>query len=161
MAWWPAATALVGPLHRRDELALNRLISRGLPLDLHMGIGSWMGCYHWIPKSDLFAGLPAGGLAGPAYVDVWPRWVLSEMGGEVLAGSFRNSQTRLEAPRALWYSDIEAVPLGAGEIIFCQYRVFEQATDNPLAARMALNLLRFSAARLQSRATDKDLSTHG
>ena len=140
-------TAIVGPLHKRDDLALRQLGKRGLNLQLHLGIGNWMGCYHWIPDSDLFAGLPAGGLAGAAYVDVLPWYGLLEQGGEVLAGSLRNTQTRQEAPRILWYSDVEVVPLGAGELIFCQYRLFENAHAQPLAARMVANLLRLAAVR--------------
>ncbi|MEP7356846.1 MAG: glycoside hydrolase family 2 TIM barrel-domain containing protein, partial [Anaerolineales bacterium] len=145
-------TAIIGPLYNRDSVAKTRLTAAGLPIELNMAIGSWMGCYHWVPVSDLFAGLPAGGLAGHDYADVLPRWALGEMGGEVLAGSFQNSQTRREAPRALWYSDIEAVAHGAGEIIFCQYRVFDNsAGGSPLAQRLALNLLELAAKRGQTR----------
>jgi len=71
------------------------------------------------------------------------------MGGEVLAGSLRNTQSRQEAPGMLWYSDIEAVRCGRGAILFCQYRVFENQEKNPLAARLAYNLL-VTAARLSS-----------
>jgi len=140
-------TAIVGPLHKRDDLALRQLGKRGLNLQMHLSIGNWMGCYHWIPDSPLFAGLPSGGLAGAAYVDVLPWYGLLEQGGEVLAGSLRNTQTRQEAPRILWYSDVEAVRLGAGELIFCQYRLFENAHTQPLAARMVANLLRLAAVR--------------
>jgi hypothetical protein len=85
-------------------------------------------------------------------VDVLPWYGLVEQGGEVLAGSLRNTQTRQEAPRILWYSDIEAVRLGRGELIFCQYRLFEHAHEQPLAARLAANLLRMAAARAEARA---------
>ena len=132
-------TAILGALHKRDTVALGSLARHGLPVQLHLGIGNWMGCYHWAPASDLFAGLPAGSLAGPAYVDVLPWYVLSELGGEVLAGSFRNSMTRFEAPRALWFSDVEIVQHGAGEIIFCQYRILDRAGAHPLAARLTSN----------------------
>jgi hypothetical protein len=141
------AAAIVGALHKRDDLALRHLRKRGLDVQLHLGIGSWMPCYHWVPNSELFAGLPAGGLAGAAYADVLPWYGMSEQGGHVLAGSLRNTQTRLEAPRILWYSDIEAVPLGAGELIFCQYRLFENAHTQPLAARLLSNLLHLAAGR--------------
>jgi hypothetical protein len=105
-----------------------------------------MGCYHWIPVSDPFDGLPAGGLAMGSYADVLPKYVLSELGGEVLAGSLRNTQSRQEAPAMLWYSDIETLRFGAGRIIFCQYRVFEKIDQDALAARLAYNLLRYSAS---------------
>jgi hypothetical protein len=133
--------AVIGPIRQRDELAIQALAGRGLHVQLHFGIGNWMGCYHWVPDSDLFAGLPAGGLAGEAYVDVLPRYVMSELGGRVLAGSLRNTQTRREPPAILWYSDIEMIRLGKGALFFCQYRVFEHADTNPLAARLLLNLL--------------------
>ena len=142
-------TVLLGALHKRDKTAIASLARHGLTVQLHLGIGNWMGCYHWAPVSELFAGLPAGGLAGATYVDVLPWYVLSELGGEVLAGSFRNSMTRIEAPRVLWYSDVEVVPHGSGEVIFCQYRIFEQAGAHPLAARLTSNLLRLSASRQQ------------
>ena len=97
-----------------------------------------MGCYHWVPQSDLFMGLPAGGLVKKPYTGVIPKYVFSELGGEILAGSLRNTQSRLEAPSMLWYSDIEVVRLGRGAVLFCQYRVFENIADNPLAARWCI-----------------------
>jgi hypothetical protein len=137
-------TAVLGPINSQDAAALEALSGAGLNLRLHFGIGNWMGCYHWAPAADLFAGLPAGGLAGEAYVDVLPRYVMSELGGEVLAGSLRNTQTRQEPSAIIWYSDVEAVRLGQGRLYFCQYRCFEAAAANPLAARLALNLIRLA-----------------
>jgi len=136
--------AIVGPLHKRDGLALRALKNRGLDVQLHYGIGNWMGCYHWIPASDLFAGLPAGCLGGEAYADVLPWYCLSELGGEVLAGSLRNTQSRREPPAMLWYSDVEALRLGQGTLILCQYRAFEKARTNPLAAALVHNLIRLA-----------------
>jgi len=133
--------AIVGPLHKRDGLALRALKGRGLDVQLDYGIGNWMGCYHWIPESDLFAGLPSGGLGGEVYADVLPWYCMSELGGTVLAGSLRNTQTRREPSAILWYSDVEAVCLGKGTLILCQYRAFGQARTNPLAARLVHNLI--------------------
>jgi beta-galactosidase len=140
--------AIIGPLHRRDEIARRLLNGRGVNIQLHLGIGNWMGCFHWVPDSELFAGLPAGGLAGEVYVDVLPWYVMSELGGEVFAGSVRNTQTRREPPAMLWYSDVEAIRLGKGALFFCQYRVFEQADANPLAARFVSNLVQLAQAYL-------------
>jgi beta-galactosidase len=140
--------AIIGPLHKRDETALRSLSERGINVQLHYGIGNWMGCYHWVPQSNLFAGLPAGGLAREAYVDVLPWYVMSELGGEVLAGSLRNTQTRQEPPAILWYSDIETLRFGAGTLFFCQYRIFEQIGTNPLAARLTHNLIHLAAGYL-------------
>jgi hypothetical protein len=134
-------SAVIGPLHPQDEAVLDLLASHGVTIRLHLGIGNWMGCYHWIPASPLFFGLPCGGLAGEAYVNVRPRYVMSELGGEVLAGSFSNSQTRLEAPTMLWYSDIETITLGKGCLVFCQYLIFDAPTADPLADRLLANLI--------------------
>jgi hypothetical protein len=133
--------AIVGPMTARDDVALRALNERGIPVQLHLGIGNWMGCFHWVPQSDLFSGLPAGGLAGEPYADVLPWYAMSELGGDVLAGSVRNTQTRREPPAILWYSDVEAVGFGRGTLIFCQYRVFDKADANPLAARLVQNLI--------------------
>ena len=46
------------------------------------------------------------------------------------------------APSMVWYSDIEVIPLGRGRLVFCQYRAFDRARTNPVAARLACNLLR-------------------
>jgi len=135
------SVAIIGPLTPHDDIALSALARHDVAVNLYMGIGNWMGCYHWIPASPLFASLPAPGLAGEPYADVLPRYVLSEQGGDILAGSLRNTQSRLEPPAILWYSDIEAVPFGRGRLIFCQYRVFDQETPNPLAARLLCNLI--------------------
>jgi hypothetical protein len=137
---WAGRTALVGPLHPRETLALRVLAAHGLALKLYHAIGNWMGSYHWVPASPLFAGLPANGLAGPVYTEVLPWWGLGEQGGTVLAGSIRNTQSRREAPAMQWYSDIELVPFGAGRLIFCQYRVFERAHALPVAARLLRSL---------------------
>ena len=144
---------VIGPLRPEDELARSMLAGRGVNVDLHFGIGNWMGCYHWIPATELFEGLPAGGLAGEAYADVLPHYVMTELGGRVFAGSFRNTQTRREAPAMIWYSDIEAVPFGSGKLLFCQYRLFDQAGGNPLAGRLLCNLLHLARnlARSDSR----------
>jgi len=133
--------AVIGPLRPQDEAALSLLASHGIAIRLHFGIGNWMGCYHWIPPSPLFSGLPSGGLAGEAYVNVRPRYVLSELGGEVLAGSLSNSQTRLEAPTILWYSDIERITLGKGCLVFCQYLIFDTPVADPLANQLLANLI--------------------
>ncbi len=138
------SVAVIGALRPDYNTAISAFSRHGLDLKLYFGIGSWMGCYHWAPQSDLFAGMPAGGLVKKPYNGIIPKYVFSEMGGEILAGSLRNTQSRQEAPRMLWYSDIEVVRLGKGAVIFCQYRVFENMTDNPLAARMAYNLLAYA-----------------
>ena len=138
-------TALVGPLHPRDTLALRVLAAHHLHLKLYHAIGNWMGSYHWVPESSLFAGLPANGLAGPVYTEVLPWWGLGEQGGTVLAGSIRNTQTRREAPAMQWYADIERVPFGAGELIFCQYRIFERAHELPVAAWLLRSLAALAA----------------
>ena len=135
---------VIGPLRPEDELARSTLAERGVNIDLHFGIGNWMGCYHWIPASELFEGLPAGGLAGEAYADVLPHYVMTELGGQVFAGSFRNTQTRREDPAMIWYSGVEAIPFGSGKLLFCQYRLFDQAANNPLAGRLLCNLLHFA-----------------
>jgi hypothetical protein len=79
---------------------------------------------------------------------VLPWYVLSEMDGDILAGSLRNTQTRREPPAMLWYSDVEAVRLGKGGLIFCQYRAFEPAAESPLAARLVYNLIRLAQGYL-------------
>lgn len=140
--------AIIGPLHKRDEIAQRVLNDRGINIRLYYGIGNWMGCFHWIPNTDLFAGLPAGGLAGEAYADILPSYVMSELGGDVLAGSLRNTQTRREPPAILWYSDIEEIRVRKGTLFFCQYRIFEQANVNPLAARLAHNLIHLARGYL-------------
>ena len=141
--------AILGPMTYRDELARRVLSDRGIGFRLHLGIGNWMGCFHWAPESDLFAGLPSGGLAGEPFVDVLPWYVMSELGGEVLAGSIRNTQTRREPPAILWYSDVEARRFGEGVLLFCQYRIFDRADANPVAARLATNLIRLAQGYLQ------------
>jgi hypothetical protein len=142
-------SAVVGPLRPQDHAALSFLAFYGITFRLHFGIGNWMGCYHWIPSSPLFSGLPCGGLAGEAYVNVRPRYVMSELGGEVLAGAFNNSQTRLEAPAILWYSAIESITLGKGCLVFCQYLIFDAPRADPLADRLLVNLISMLQASLK------------
>jgi hypothetical protein len=138
---------IVGALRPEDKQARQAFNKRGVSLKLNFGIGSWIGCYHWVPDSTIFEGLPNRGLAMKPYAEVLPKYVLSELGGEVLAGSLRNTQTRVEPPAMLWYSDIEAVQFGKGVIWFCQYRIFDKIDGNPIASRLAYNLLRFVSGK--------------
>jgi hypothetical protein len=140
-------SVVIGALRPEDTMAIKAFARRGLKLALDMGIGSWMGCYHWIPDTELFAGLPNGGLALEPYAEFLPKYVFSELGGEIHAGSLRNTQSRREAPAMLWYSDIETIRFGKGAITLCQYRVFENLDQNPLAGRLAMNLLQYAANR--------------
>jgi hypothetical protein len=138
---------ILGALRPEDTQVIQEFNKRGLNLKLNFGIGSWIGCYHWVPDSPIFAGLPNGGLAMKPYAEVLPKYVFSELGGEVQAGSLRNTQTRQEPPAMLWYSDIEAVQFGKGVIWFCQYRIFDRIDRDPIASRLAYNLLRFAAEK--------------
>jgi hypothetical protein len=143
---------VIGALHPEDRLAIEAFTRHGYKLALDMGIGSWMGCYHWIPDSELFSGLPNQGLALKPYAEILPKYVFTELGGEVHAGSLRNTQSRREAPAMLWYSDIETIRFGKGDITLCQYRIFEKIDRNPLAGRLAKNLLQFAASPLSFKA---------
>jgi hypothetical protein len=60
----------------------------------------------------------------------------------VLAGSLRNKQTLQEFKASiLWYGDFEVARLGAGEIYFCRYLLFEMAHTLPLRVGLPANLL--------------------
>jgi hypothetical protein len=138
-------SVIIGSLRPENKIACEALSRGGIPIELHPGYGSWMGCHHWLPGTELIEGLPTnGGLAGECFVDILPRYGLAELGGTVLAGSIRCSQ-RPEKPREiLWHSDIENLPFGKGRLVFCQYRLFEQAHAHPVASRMVYNLLRLA-----------------
>jgi hypothetical protein len=139
-------SVVIGALSPENEIACETLLRAGIPVELHPGFGSWMGCHHWLPAGELTECLPtAGGLAGEAFADILPRYVLAELGGDVLAGSMRCSQER-ESPKEIqWRSDIEKISFGNGRLFFCQYRLFEQAHTHPVASRMAYNLVRMAA----------------
>jgi hypothetical protein len=143
--------AVIGALRPEDKAAIGEINNRGIPLELHPGAGSWMGCYHWIADTELFAGLPASGLAKRPYAEILPKYVLAELGGETFAGSLRNTQSRLTDPAMLWYSDIEAIRYGEGLILFCQYRIFERLDGEPLAARLAHNVLQYMIQAAKTR----------
>jgi hypothetical protein len=137
-------TGIVGNLTPGDELAREAFLSVGIDTQLQMGIGSWLGCYHWTVHSPLFEGLPSGGLAGEVYAEVIPHYVLPEHGGNVLAGTLTNTQTRVAAPAMLWYSDIEIVQLGAGRLIFCQYRIFDENLEDAVGLQLRRNLIKYA-----------------
>jgi hypothetical protein len=134
-------TAILGPLAPQDNLAADMLSGVGIKIKLSPGIGSWNGIYHWIPASHLFAGLPSGCLAGEEYVDVLPQYVLDEMEGETLAGSFTTTTSRRQEKHVLWYSDIASIQAGNGKIVFCQYRLFNQPPGHPVTMQLTSNLL--------------------
>jgi beta-galactosidase len=133
--------AVVGPLHRRDAGALEALRQRGIDLKLEVGTGSWIGCFHWVPASPLFEGLPGGGFAGEAYVALLPHYSMVENGGDVLAGAVRSRYTVDGPSEFIWYSDIEVLPFGQGRLVFCQYRLFDQLVSHPVARRLFANLV--------------------
>jgi hypothetical protein len=132
---------VIGALTPTDATALAALLRHGLAVTLHMGVGSWLGYYHWISRDEVFTGLPSGGLFGKPYVEILPKYVRNELGGDVLAGTFSNTQARREPPMAVWFSDIEIVPYGKGKILLCQYRVFDRLESHPVAARLGWNAL--------------------
>lgn len=84
------------------------------------------------------------------FAEILPKYVLTELGGETLAGSIRNTQSIKEPPAMLWYSDMERVQLGKGSLIFCQYRIFEALDHEPIADRLAYNLLSYAAGLAKS-----------
>ncbi len=143
-------TLVIAALQPEDSTAIQALARHGIQVRLHFGIGSWMGCYHWAPTSEVFSGLPSGGVLMAPYAEILPKYVLTELGGETLAGSLRNTQSRLEPPAMLWYSDIEKVPMGKGILLFCQYRAFGAVDQDPAAARLAYNLLKYTAGHSKS-----------
>jgi beta-galactosidase len=63
--------AVIGALFPEDKEAIGAINRQHIKLDLHPGIGSWMGCYHWVPDSELFSGLPAGGFAKREYAELY------------------------------------------------------------------------------------------
>jgi hypothetical protein len=138
------SVGIVGDLKPDYAAAIEALSAHGFEVQLSMGLGAWIGCYHWIGDSPLFEGLPSGQLATEVYAEIIPRYVLSELGGEVLAGTLSSTQTRLDAPKMLWYSDIEIVRLGQGRLIFCQYRLFDGPKDDPVVNRLRNNLMQFA-----------------
>jgi len=137
--------ALIGALRPADKDVIQTFAERGIHLNLHFGIGSWMGCYHWIPDSEFFTGLPSRGLAKKPYTGCIPKYVLSELGGSLQAGSMRNTQTHKEPLKMLWFSDIETIALGAGKLIFCQYRIFDGIGNDAVSTRLAYNFLKHGA----------------
>jgi hypothetical protein len=139
-------TVIIGAMRPEDQVAQEALKRFGITVELHTGYGSWLGCHHWLPKSGLTANLPnAGGLAGEAYSGILPRYILTEVGGTVLAGSIRCSQDPFSPKIISWRSDIEQVSFGKGKIIFCQYRIFEPGSLHPMAIHLARNLLRLAS----------------
>jgi hypothetical protein len=142
---------IIGALRPEDDRAIQTIAKRGVNLKLNPGIGSWMGCYHWVSDSPIFLGLPNARVAGLPYAELLPKYVLSELGGAVQAGSLRNTQSRLEPPAMLWTSDIELLQYDKGALLFCQYRIFEKVDRNPVASRLAFNLFRFAAQQLSQK----------
>jgi beta-galactosidase len=135
--------AVIGPLHPRDRIALQALHRKGIDLYLELGIGSWIGCYHWIPNYSPFEGLPSGGFAGEAYIDLQPHYSLREIGGEIMAGAIRSKHTVDGPSEFIWYSDIESLSFGRGKLIFCQYRIFDNLASHPISRRLFDNLIRY------------------
>lgn len=138
-------SVVIGALSPENKIACLALSRVGTPIELHPGYGSWMGCHHWLPETELTEGLStSGGLASELFADILPRYVLAELGGTVFAGSIRCSEKREFPKEILWRSDIEQVSFGKGKLVFCQYRLFEQAYAHPVASRLAYNLLRLA-----------------
>jgi hypothetical protein len=136
---------LIGALDPSCSVAVKALKQAGITIELHPGYGSWLGCHHWIPETDLLEGLPyTGGLASEVYTDTLPRYAMTELGGSVLAGCIRSTQKRDMPKEIMWQSDIEQVSYGKGKLIFCQYRLFEQEYSHPVASRLAYNLFRLA-----------------
>jgi len=139
-------STLVGPLTPDHGSALSCFARHGQVLHIEPTIGDWMGRYHYIKSSEAFEGLPADCMAGQAYAEIIPQYSLGELSQAVWAGAFRNHlRLRGEPYGFLWYADVQAVPVGMGQVLFCQYRVWDSIGGEPVADRLFANIVTMEA----------------
>ena len=133
---------IVGPLTPEHDRALASFARYGQRISTEGTIGAWMGHYHYIKSSPTFAGLPVDGLAGQPYAEVIPWYSLNELSDRVWAGTFRNHlKYRGEPYGFTWYADVQQMPMGSGQILFCQYRIWDRIGTDPIADRLFANII--------------------
>ncbi len=111
----------------------------------------------YMRPSPIWDGLPGSGgfvdyefadvLAGRANPRNNPDDVLA-LGGTSLAGGLcAHMWTGPEVYN--WGSLIDVIPIGRGHVVLCQFSLVHQARENPVAARLLANLVRYTASLIR------------
>lgn len=118
-------------------------------------VGTWTGIPHLVKDHPIFDGLPVDGMMGPIYEDVWAENTLQDVAGEPIVAAigydwFPDYDLRKRhyiGPGDTWWGvDMAIVPLGKGRCIASQLRLLENLGKDPVADRLLMNMIRFTAS---------------
>jgi len=118
--------------------------------------GHWICIPRLVKKHPIFDGLPADGMMGPVYQNVWAQNTLLDVGGELVAGSigfdwfpdFDRKRRHYYGPGDVWWgADVAVVPHGKGRCILSQLHLIGNLGKDPVADRLLFNLIRYATAK--------------
>ncbi len=121
--------------------------------------GLWTCIPHIVTDHPVFRGLPAGGMMGPVYENVWADSTLLDAGGEVIVGTvafdhfpdFDRSRRHYYGPGDTWWgADLATVRLGKGRLVASQLRLVEHLGKDPVADKILYNLIRYAGGLAKS-----------
>ena len=94
-------------------------------------------------------------MMGPVYENIWAENTLLDLGGETVVAAigydwfpnYELSKRHYYGPGDTWWgADVAIVPLGKGRCIASQLRLLENLGKDPVADRLLLNMIRFTAS---------------
>lgn len=117
---------------------------------LKQAVGTWTCIPHLVKEHPAFSGLPANGMMGGIYENVWAENTLLGVGGETIVAAigydwFPNYELRKRhyyGPGDTWWgADLAVVPLGRGRCVVSQLRLVENLGKDPVADKILFNLI--------------------
>jgi hypothetical protein len=95
----------------------------------------------WIRAHPITDGLPSNIVLDQRYAEILPARLLETPADEVVAGLLVNA---FGDYGRRWVHSLVITPVGKGHVIFCQLRLLDNLTKDPLADRLFMNLVRYA-----------------
>ena len=100
-----------------------------------------LGALQWIRAHPITDGLPSNIVLDQRYAEILPARLLETPADEVVAGLLVNA---FGDYGRRWVHSLVITPVGKGHVIFCQLRLLDNLTKDPLADRLFMNLVRYA-----------------
>ncbi len=144
---------LLGPITDEEAQRINQLGVLPGPISCQRSNGTAFGCYHFAMQSPVFKDLPNQCLLDQAYADILPTWSLDYNDSLTMAAGClciippeANSRAvDTKSPLVEWRMDLAHIALGKGNVVFCQFEMFDRLGRNALADALFSNILAYFA----------------
>jgi hypothetical protein len=130
----------------------DRAASPGLPFPavVHPAQGLWTCIPHLVQDHPVFSGLPAHGMMGDIYENIWATSTLRDLKEEAIVASIGfvwfspEHELQYSGPGDSWWgADMALVRLGKGRALVSQLRIVNNLGTDPVADKLLFNIIRF------------------